>query len=52
MSAKSSQRVSKKIEHLRKEGVPQKQAVATALEMERKHRLTPGGGYKPVKKGK
>ena len=43
-------RVSAKISHLRKEGKPPKVAVATALNMEREHRLTKGGGYK--RKGK
>lgn len=42
--------VSKKIAHLRHEGVPQKQAVAEALSMERAGRLTPEGGY--IRKGK
>lgn len=45
-------RVSKKIRHLVKEGTPQKQAVATALSMERADRITPAGGYRRVKKGK
>lgn len=43
-------RVSKKISHLRREGVPQDQAVATALRMNRAGRLTPSGGYRRVKK--
>lgn len=39
-------RVSKKISRLRREeGVPQEQAVATALNMKRAGRLTPTGGY-------
>lgn len=43
--------VGKKISKLiREEGMPQKQAVATALEMERRGRLTPQGEYKRVKK--
>ena len=50
--AKKSSRVSKKISHLRKEGVPEKQAVAEALSMERKGRLGPKGEYKRVKKRK
>lgn len=42
-------RVSQKISHLmEKENMPQKQAVATALSMERAGRLTKGGGYKRV----
>ena len=41
----SPARVGKKIEVLRGEGVPQKQAVATALNMDRKGRLTASGGY-------
>lgn len=40
--------VSKKISHLRKEGTPQKQAVAMALSMKRAGRLTPRGGYRRV----
>jgi hypothetical protein len=47
---KSSDAVGKKISKLVHEGKPQKQAVATALNMEREHRLTPSGGYKHVKK--
>ena len=43
-------RVSKKIRHLRHEGVPQERAVATALSMGREGRLTPAGGYRRVKK--
>lgn len=42
--------VGKKIGKLRKEGVPQKQAVATALNMKKKGKLGPRGGYK--RKGK
>lgn len=41
-------RVSKKISKLRHEGVPQKQAIATALNMERKKRITSSGDYKHV----
>jgi len=44
-------KVSKKISMLRHEGVKQDQAVATALNMERKGRLTKGGGYRHVRKG-
>lgn len=40
-----SARVSKKIEILRREGVPQKQAIATALSMEREHRIRDDGSY-------
>lgn len=48
---KKSDRVSKKISHLKsKEKMPQKQAVATALNMEKEGRLTKDGKYK--KKGK
>jgi len=43
-------RVGRKISHLRHEGKPQEQAVATALSMERKKRLGPRGGYKRVKR--
>lgn len=45
-------RVSKKISHLRHEGVPQQQAVAEALSMERAGRITPSGGYRHAKKKK
>ncbi len=37
--------VSKKISLLRHEGVPQDQAVAESLSMQRAHRLTPSGTY-------
>jgi hypothetical protein len=40
----------KKISHLVKEGIPQKQAVAEALSMKRAHRLTSSGGYIRSKK--
>ena len=43
--------VGPKIEKLRAEGTPQKQAVAMALSMGRAGRLMPGGGYKRVKSG-
>ena len=42
--------VGKKIEILMGEGKPQKQAVATALSMQRAGRLTASGGYRRVKK--
>jgi hypothetical protein len=45
---KKRDRVSKKISILRHEDVPQKQAVAMALSMNRAGRLTPEGGYKRV----
>ena len=48
----SPARVGKKISHLMDEGKPQDQAVAMAINMEKKHRLTESGGYKRVKKGK
>jgi len=46
--------VSAKISHLYKTEpmMPHEQKVAMALNMEREHRLTPTGKYKPVKKGK
>ena len=48
---KKDDRVSKKISHLKsKEKMSQKQAVATALNMEKEGRLTKGGKYK--KRGK
>jgi hypothetical protein len=50
--ARNKSRVSKKISHLVDEGVPQKQAVAEALSMNRAGRLTASGGYKRVKEGK
>ena len=43
-------RVSKKVRILRREGVPQRQAVAEALSMRRAGRLTKGGGYRRVKR--
>ena len=50
----AQQRVSAKISHLHKAepGMPHDQKVAMSLEMERAHRLGPGGAYKPVKKRK
>lgn len=50
MKANSDKLVSKKIGHLVKEGVPAKQAQATAISMGKAGRITPSGGYKPVKK--
>jgi hypothetical protein len=50
--AKTSKRVSAKIRRLMKEGMPQEQAVATALSMERAGRLGPKGKYRRVKKEK
>lgn len=40
--------VSRKISALRREGVPQQQAVATALSMKRARRLGPKGAYRRV----
>jgi hypothetical protein len=45
---KKRDRVSKKISILRHEDVPQKQAVAMALNMQREGRLGPEGQYKRV----
>jgi len=50
MKSKANERVGKKIEILRGEGVKRDQAIATALAMERKHRLTKSGGYIRAKK--
>lgn len=50
--AKKTNAASKKISHLRHEGVPQKQAVAEALSMQRAGRLTKSGGYIHAGKGK
>lgn len=47
---KKKSRVSKKISILRHEGVPQDQAVAESLSMEREGRLTKSGGYRRVGK--
>ena len=52
MAKKPKSPVSKKISHLRHEGVPEKQAVAEALSMKRAGRLTKSGGYKRVKKSR
>lgn len=49
---KSSEAVSAKVAKLIDEGMPQKQAVAVALEMEREEQLGPRGGYRPKGKGK
>ena len=47
ISKTAQPRVSAKISHLvKKEGVKQSQAVATALNMQRKGRLGPKGGYR------
>jgi hypothetical protein len=43
-------RVAKKIAHLRREGVPEKQAQATAINMGKKGRIGIGGEYLPVGK--
>lgn len=44
---------SKKISKLvRDEGMPQKQAVAVALNMKREGRLTRGGGYRHVRRSR
>lgn len=47
--AKERSPVSKKISILRHEGVPEKQAVAESLSMERAGRLTKDGEYRRVK---
>lgn len=47
-SGNPSARVSAKIGKLMHEGKSPKQAQAMALNMERAHRLTAGGGYKRV----
>jgi hypothetical protein len=41
----SQGRISDKISYLRHEGVPQKQAIAEAMSMERSGRLRSGGRY-------
>lgn len=43
-------RVAKKIRHLRKEGTPRREAIATAINMEKKGRIGIGGEYLPVEK--
>jgi hypothetical protein len=45
-------RVSEKISVLRHEGEPQDKAVATALSMERAHRLKRGGKYIHKRRGR
>lgn len=45
-SKASQQRISRKISKLRKEGKPQRQAVAQAHAMERRGELGPRGGKK------
>ena len=54
MARKKRDRVSKKISKLRHESppVPQRQAVAMSLEMQRHGRLTKSGGYRRVKKSR
>jgi hypothetical protein len=47
---KKRSRVSKKMSILMHEGEDQPKAVATALNMERKHRLTKSGGYRRARK--
>mgnify|MGYP001175722168 CR=1 FL=1 len=46
MAYKKSKAVSDKIRKLSKEGYKQKQAVAIALNMKRKGKIGPKGGYK------
>lgn len=46
----SRDRVSKKIAILRREGVPERQAVAEALSMERAGRIGPHGGYRRARR--
>jgi|APCry1669189883_1035261.scaffolds.fasta_scaffold263737_1 hypothetical protein len=48
----SRDRVSKKIRKLRHEGERPDVAVATALSMARKNRITKSGGYRRVKKSR
>ncbi len=48
----SSKLVSKKIKKLRKEGVKQEQAVAMAINMGKKGRITKDAGYSRVRKKK
>jgi hypothetical protein len=50
MKPNSPKLVSKKIQHLRHEGVPPDQAKAMAISMGKAGRITKSGGYKRVKK--
>ena len=50
MKRNSPDLVSKKIKVLMHEGVPAKQAQATAINMGKKGRITKSGGYRRVKK--
>jgi len=49
---KKKSRVSKKISVLRHEGIPEKQSVAIAINMGKKHRITKSGGSRRVKKSR
>ena len=44
MASKKPSRVGRKIRKLKREGKPQKQAVAIALDLERRGRIGPKGG--------
>lgn len=46
----SQQRISRKIEVLRHEDIPERQSIAMAISMERRHRLGPNGEYYRVPK--
>jgi len=48
MKRNSPDLVSKKIKVLRHEGVPEKQAIATAISMGKAGRITKSGGYRRV----
>jgi hypothetical protein len=50
MKRNSQELVSRKIKVLRHEGVPEKQAIATAISMGKAGRITKSGGYRHVKK--
>jgi hypothetical protein len=50
MKKNSPDLVGKKIGILEKEGVPRRQAIATAVNMGKKGRITKSGGYRRVKK--